>query len=85
MSRVTLLAGTRKGAFLLESDEDRTDWTVRGPALKGWEVSDLVLDTRSDQDRLFAAVGHFVYGPTIQRSDDFGETWEQVEGTPAFP
>ena len=90
MSSVTLLAGTRKGAFLVESDGDRTEWTVRGPLLKGWEVSDLVLDLRDGAGdgapgRLHAAVGHVVYGPTIHRSDDFGETWEQVEGTPAYP
>lgn len=86
MGSVTLLVGTRKGAFFVESDEDRTDWTVRGPLLKGWEVSDVVLDGRpEDGPRLFAAVGHFVYGPTVHRSDDFGETWEQVEGTPSFP
>ena len=86
MGSVLVMVGTRKGAFFLESDEDRTEWTVRGPVLKGWEVSDLVLDPRPEAEcRLFAAVGHFVYGPTIHRSDDFGETWEQVEGTPAYP
>lgn len=84
MGNVALLVGTRKGGFLVESGADRTEWTVRGPILKGWAVSDLVIDPRTD-GRLFAGVGHFVYGPTIHRSDDFGETWDQVDGTPSYP
>ncbi len=51
MSRVLLLAGTRKGAFLLESDDARTEWTVRGPTPKGREVSDLLLDRFTGGDR----------------------------------
>src|SRR5205809_1075804 len=31
MSRVRLLVGTRKGAFLLNADGARKDWTVTGP------------------------------------------------------
>lgn len=84
MSRVLLMASTRKGAFFLESDRDRTEWTVRGPAFAGWDVADLLLDDRG-QPRLFAAVGHFVYGATIHRSDDLGETWEQVPAGPSYP
>ncbi|WP_435361172.1 WD40/YVTN/BNR-like repeat-containing protein [Haloarchaeobius sp. DFWS5] len=83
MTEVVLMVGTRKGAFFLESDDDRTDWSVRGPKLKGWEVSDLLYDDR-DTPRLFAAMGHFVYGPAIHRSDDFGDTWEQVAQSPAY-
>jgi hypothetical protein len=29
--RVLLLVGTKKGAFILESDADRRDWSLRGP------------------------------------------------------
>lgn len=83
MSRVLLLAATRKGGFVLESDSERTDWDVRGPFLKGWDVSDLVLDTRTEP-MLYAAVGHFVYGPTIQYSADMGETWMQAETNPGY-
>lgn len=82
MSRISLLVGTRKGAFVLESDEDREDWRVSGPNLKGWKVPTLHYDRAIG--RLFAGVGHFVYGPTIQRSDDFGATWEQATATPSF-
>jgi len=84
MTTVRLFASTRKGLFVLESDPERDDWTVTPPALPGWEVSDVCVDDRGDEPRLFAAVGHFVYGSTIHRSDDGGETWTQVEGTPAY-
>ncbi len=33
MSGVRVLVGTRKGAFILTSDEQRTDWTVEGRTL----------------------------------------------------
>jgi photosystem II stability/assembly factor-like uncharacterized protein len=83
MTGVRLYAGTRKGLFVLEADADRSDWTVREPILAGWEVSNVCADERAD--RLFAAVGHFVYGPTIHRSDDGGDRWEQVEASPTYP
>lgn len=31
MAQTMLLIGTRKGCFVLESDEGRRDWTIRGP------------------------------------------------------
>lgn len=84
MKSVRLFVGTRKGAFVLESTPARSEWTVSDPTLEGWEVSDLSVDPRND-DRVLAAVGHFVYGPTVHRSDDGGSTWEQVAETPAYP
>lgn len=84
MTCVRLLVGTRKGGFLLESGPDREKWTVNGPFLKGWEVAEVVLDTRTTPT-MYAAVGHFVYGPTIQVSTDFGETWTQAETNPEYP
>ena len=29
--RVSILLGTRKGAFILDSDASRKEWQVRGP------------------------------------------------------
>lgn len=84
MSAVRLFAGTRKGLFVLESDEARADWAVGEPALAGWEISDVCVDDRAGP-RLFAAFGHFVYGSTVHRSDDGGASWDQVEHSPAYP
>ncbi len=41
-----VLAGTRKGLFLLESDDGQRDWQVEGPLLPGWEVFHAIIDPR---------------------------------------
>jgi hypothetical protein len=38
MSRVRLLVGTKKGAFILTADGSRKDWTISGPHFAGWEM-----------------------------------------------
>ena len=38
MSRVRVLVGTRKGAFILTSDGARKQWDVTGPHFGGWEM-----------------------------------------------
>ena len=36
--QVLVFVGTRKGAFVLESDEGRREWVTRGPYLEGQNV-----------------------------------------------
>lgn len=84
MSTVLLMVSTQKGAFFFTSDEHRRDWTMRGPILKGWEIADIQLDHRGETPRLYAAVGSYVYGATVQISDDLGETWRQIEHGPKY-
>ena len=38
MSRVRVLVGTRKGAFVLTADGTRERWEVDGPHFGGWEI-----------------------------------------------
>jgi len=38
MSRVRVLVGTKKGAFILSSDGTRKKWDVQGPLWGGWEI-----------------------------------------------
>ena len=38
MSKVRVLVGTRKGAFILTSDGKREKWDVSGPHFAGWEL-----------------------------------------------
>jgi len=66
-----LLVGTRKGLFLIRGNE------IEGPLLKGWDVFHATRDPRSGA--LFAAANTFWFGPTVQGSDDGGETWERAE------
>jgi photosystem II stability/assembly factor-like uncharacterized protein len=74
MSKTLLIVGTRKGAFLLES-EDRRDWTVRGGYCEGWPVYHAIYDTTTGS--IYAAAASEWHGSTIWRSGDLGETWEQ--------
>jgi photosystem II stability/assembly factor-like uncharacterized protein len=78
MSGVRVLVGTRKGAFVLTADGDRTDWRVDGPHFGGWEVYH-VAGSPVDPDRLFASQSSAWFGQLIQRSDDGGATWYQVD------
>ena len=38
MTGIRVLAGTRKGAFILTSDGKRAQWDVDGPHFGGWET-----------------------------------------------
>ncbi len=79
-----LLAGTRKGLWLLSADAERRTWTQRGPTFLGHIVSHAVLDSRDRRTLLVAAsTGHL--GPTMFRSTDLGSTWSEVSKPPAFP
>ncbi|MBI2423921.1 MAG: exo-alpha-sialidase [Candidatus Hydrogenedentes bacterium] len=83
MSRVILMAGTQKGAFLFYSDEAREVWHIEGPLHKGWNVFDVQMDQRLEP-ALYAALGHYVYGATIQYSHDFGHEWTMAESNPTY-
>jgi len=70
--RVLLLVGTAKGAFVLESDASRRDWSVRGPLCEGWPIHDLIAGR---DGAILAAGGSPWYGPAVWRSDDLGVSW----------
>jgi photosystem II stability/assembly factor-like uncharacterized protein len=81
MSGVRVLAGTRKGAFILTSDEKREKWDVSGPHFAGWEIYHMK-GSPVDPNRIYASQTSGWFGQIIQRSDDGGKTWFQP-GTPA--
>ena len=75
MSKTVLLVGTRKGCFLLESDESRRDWELRGPFCEGWPVYHAIHDAGSGT--IYAAAASEWHGSSVWRSPDLGETWQQ--------
>jgi hypothetical protein len=75
MSRVRVLVGTRKGAFVLTSDGKRENWNVGGPHFAGWEIYHLK-GSPAEPDRLYASQTSGWFGQLIQRSNDGGKTWE---------
>ncbi len=80
MSKVRVLVGTRKGAFILTSDGKRKNWDVSGPHFAGWEMYHLK-GSPVNPDRIYASQTSGWFGQIIQRSDDGGKTWIQP-GTP---
>jgi photosystem II stability/assembly factor-like uncharacterized protein len=72
-----VLVGTRKGAFVLTSDEKRQKWEVNGPHFGGWEIYHMK-GSPANPDRLYASQSTGWFGQLIQRSDDGGKTWEAV-------
>jgi photosystem II stability/assembly factor-like uncharacterized protein len=77
MSRIRILVGTRKGAFILTSDGKREHWSISEPHFAGWEIYHLK-GSPAETDRLFASQTSGWFGQMIQRSNDGGETWEPV-------
>jgi len=71
--RVRLLVGTKKGAFILDSDESRRDWSISAPLCEGWPVHDLIVEPGTGA--ILAGSGNAWYGPAVWRSDDGGTTW----------
>jgi len=83
MSRVRVLVGTRKGAFILSSDARRSRWKVDGPHFGGWEIYHMK-GSPADPDRLYASQCSAWFGQVIQRSSDGGRTWEAVGNAFAY-
>ena len=77
MSRVRVLVGTRKGAFILTSDGHRDQWSIEGPHFGGWELYH-VKGSPVDPDRMYASQSTGWFGQLIQRSNDGGKTWAPV-------
>src|SRR5437763_14841779 len=69
MSKVRVLVGTRKGAFILSSDGKREKWEVNGPLFAGWELYHLK-GSPVDPNRIYASQTSGWFGQVIQRSDD---------------
>jgi len=81
MAAIRVLAGTRKGAFILTSDGKRQKWEVSGPHFAGWEIYHLK-GSPADPNRLYASQTSGWFGQIIQRSDDGGKTWTTPGGGP---
>jgi photosystem II stability/assembly factor-like uncharacterized protein len=83
MKGVRLLVGTRKGAFVLTSDERRSKWKVDGPHFAGWEIYHLK-GSPVDPERIYASQSSSWFGQMIQRSNDGGASWEAVDNKFAY-
>lgn len=76
-----LLVSTRKGLLVGRSSGGRSEWEWSPLAFAGWLCDYAMHDPRDDS--LWAGVSHEMWGPRIHRSNDGGETWQEM-ATPAF-
>ena len=76
-----ILAGTRKGLFVLSSN-DRRQWSTAGPYLAGKEVNHATVDPRSG--RLLATANDAWFGCQVMWSDNDGEDWTPATQSPSF-
>ncbi len=81
MSRIRVLVGTKKGAFILTADGQRRNWAVNGPHFAGWEMYHLK-GSPVEPDRIYASQTSGWFGQIIQRSDDGGKSWQTPGGEP---
>src|SRR5882724_169419 len=79
MSKVRVLVGTKKGAFILTADGARKNWEVSGPHFAGWEMYHLK-GSPVEPNRIYASQTSGWFGQIIQRSEDGGKTWEAPGG-----
>lgn len=83
MPQVRVLVGTRKGGFILTSDEARQKWQVAGPFFAGWEIYHMK-GSPVNPDRIYTSQSSGWFGQQIQRSDDGGQTWNPVDNHFAY-
>ncbi|MDG6900468.1 MAG: exo-alpha-sialidase [Nitrososphaerota archaeon] len=81
--RVSLMVGTRKGAFVFSSDSGRREWKSSGPYFKGEEVYNMAYDRRSETYLASVISGH--WGPTIATRKGEGGEWKISKTPPKFP
>ena len=72
-TRVLVLLGTKKGAFILETDADRRSWDLRGPYCETWPMNHVIGDPATGA--IYGAGGNEWFGPAVWRSTDLGATW----------
>lgn len=73
MSRVHLLVGTKKGVFVLTSEDNRATWAMRGPYCDAWPINHVIGEPGTNT--IYATGGNEWFGPAVWKSTDLGATW----------
>ncbi len=72
-ARVLVLLGTKKGAFIFESDSERRSWELRGPFCETWPMNHVIADPATAT--IYGGGGDAWFGPAVWKSTDLGKTW----------
>ena len=81
--KVRVLVGTRKGAYIAESDARRRNWKVQPVAHAAADVFHVTADPRHP-GTLYSAANSVFWGPILYRSANWGKTWKEIT-TPLTP
>ena len=81
--RVLVLVGSKKGAFILESDAARRTWSLRGPFCETWPMNHVIADPASGA--IYAGGGNAWFGPAVWKSTDLGASWTHSSDGLAYP
>lgn len=82
-TRVSILLGTKKGAFILDSDADRETWSLRGPFCETWPMNHVIGDPATGT--IYGGGGNEWFGPAVWQSPDLGATWTHASEGLAYP
>ncbi|MGF7210868.1 photosystem II stability/assembly factor-like uncharacterized protein [Skermanella aerolata] len=82
-NKVLILVGTKKGAFVLESDAARQSWELRGPYCETWPMNHVIADPATGT--ILAGGGSEWFGPAVWKSGDLGATWTHSSAGLAYP
>jgi photosystem II stability/assembly factor-like uncharacterized protein len=83
MNKVLILVGTKKGAFVLESDAARKSWELRGPYCETWPMNHVIADPATGT--IYGGGGSEWFGPAVWKSTDLGATWTHSSAGMAYP
>jgi photosystem II stability/assembly factor-like uncharacterized protein len=72
-TKVLVLLGTRKGAFVLEGDAERHAWQLRGPYCETWPINHVIADRATGT--IYGGGGNEWFGPAVWKSSDLGASW----------
>jgi hypothetical protein len=71
--KLLVLLGTKKGAFILEGNEARRDWALRGPYCETWPMNHVIGDAATGA--IYGGGGNEWFGPAVWKSEDRGASW----------
>ena len=80
---VLVLLGTKKGAFICQSDSARKSWHLRGPFCETWPMNHVMADPATGT--IYGGGGNEWFGPAVWKSTDKGESWTHSSQGLAYP
>jgi photosystem II stability/assembly factor-like uncharacterized protein len=81
-TKVLILLGTKKGAFILESDAGRRSWTQSGPFCETWPLNHVNADPATGT--IYGGGGNEWFGPAVWKSTDLGTSWSHSSAGLAY-